>query len=141
MLLDEWKNIKRNHVGKHSGPAGQKSDRSRRILIVTSESAFPFLKKIAVQLSGIYPGVVAEAFAIRNEFFGGKVTVTGLLTGSDIIRQVKAAKPGWGHIVLPGIIFNHRGHTLDGYSAERMRKSLGNGVTTVHSLEELVRLL
>jgi putative radical SAM enzyme (TIGR03279 family) len=140
-LLDEWKNIKRNHIRKPSGQAARKYSRRRRVLIVTSESAYPFIKKIAVRICGIFPGVVAEAFAVRNEFFGGKVTVAGLLTGSDIIKQVKEAKAGWGRIVLPGIIFNHRGHTLDGYSAERIRKSLGVRVAVVHSLAELVPLL
>ena len=141
MLLDEWKKIKRNHVWKHAGPPAWKRSRSRKLLIVTSESAFPFMKKIAVQLNGIFPGVTAEAFAVRNEFFGGKVTVAGLLTGKDIIKQVKAIKTRWNRIVLPGIIFNSRGHTLDGYSAERIRKSLGARAAVVHSLEELVNLL
>jgi putative radical SAM enzyme (TIGR03279 family) len=139
MLLDEWEKIK--HVWKHTRPPARKCSRNGRILIVTSESAFPFQKKIAAQLNGILPGVAAEAFAVRNEFFGGKVTVAGLLTGKDIIKQVKAMKTRWNRIVLPGIIFNSRGHTLDGYSAERIRKSLGVRIAVVHSLEELVQLL
>ena len=124
MLLDEWKKIKHDHGWKHAGPPVGKHRRSGRTLIVTSESAFPFLKKIAAQLNGILPGTAAVVFPVRNGFFGGMVTVAGLLTGKDIIKQVKAMKTGWNRIVLPGIIFNSRGHTLDGYSAERIRKSL-----------------
>jgi putative radical SAM enzyme (TIGR03279 family) len=140
-LLDEWKDIKRDHFRKCSEPAAGKRGRSRRILIITSESAFPFLNKIVGWFSGIFPGVAVEAFAVRNEFFGGEVTVAGLLTGSDIIRQVKAAGPGRVRVVLPGIIFNTRGHTLDGYSAERIRQNLGGGVSVAHSLKDLVKLL
>jgi hypothetical protein len=138
-LLDEWKDLKRDHIRKSFRPSIRKRGRGRRILIVTSESAFPFLNKIAVWLGGMFPGVAVEAFAVRNEFFGGKVTVAGLLTGSDIIRQVKAAKPC--KVVLPGIIFNDRGHTLDGFSAERIRKILGTKVSVANTLEELVKLL
>jgi putative radical SAM enzyme (TIGR03279 family) len=141
MLLDEWKKIKRNRVGKHAGRPARKRSPNGRVLLVTSESAFPFLKKIAAELNGMFPGGAAEAVAVRNEFFGGKVTVAGLLTGKDIIRQVKAIKTGWNRIVLPGIIFNSRGHTLDDYSAERLRKSLGVRIAVAHSLEEIIHLL
>jgi putative radical SAM enzyme (TIGR03279 family) len=138
MLLDEWKEIKLRHGCKHQRITSENSTGSKRLLIVTSESAYPFLKKISADLGMFFPGVVAEAFAIRNHFFGGMVTVAGLLTGSDIIRQVKAVNDAWDRVVVPGVVFNARGHTLDGYSAQRIEKHCGVKVIVADSLTSLL---
>lgn len=35
-----------------------------------------------------YPGVSAEVYPIQNDFFGTSITVSGLVTGQDLIRQL-----------------------------------------------------
>ncbi|HUI93154.1 MAG TPA: DUF512 domain-containing protein [Chitinivibrionales bacterium] len=141
MLLDEWKKIEVRHGRSHPGNAGGNRNRVKRALLVTSESAFPFIREIADRLSQISLRVTAEALAVQNIFFGREVTVAGLLTGNDIIKQVRATKKAPDLVVLPGIIFNRHGHTLDGYSAERIGKSLGIKVMAADSLDALAKLL
>jgi NifB/MoaA-like Fe-S oxidoreductase len=87
------------------------------------------------------PGSEVRVCAARNEFFGGKVTVAGLLTAQDIVRAVKKTKVRWHTVAVPGVVFNFRGHTLDGYSPGRLGKRLGSSVMVVESLKQCAELV
>lgn len=60
----------------------------RRVSIVTAESAAVFIEKLTEKLVGIFPDLEIRFFKIKNEFFGESITVTGLLTGRDIINTL-----------------------------------------------------
>ena len=83
-------------------------------------------------------GAAIDVKAISNLFFGETVTVAGLLTGRDIVRTVKPLAADYGCVVLPHVMFNARGHTLDGYSKNRIEKQLGLPVKVVGSIGEIV---
>jgi hypothetical protein len=54
---------------------------------------------------------------VRNEFFGGNIGVTGLLTGVDVARALEALPTGGAaRILLPDVALS-RGRFLDGMSA------------------------
>ena len=40
------------------------------------------------------PGLTVRVYPVKNEFFGGQVTVTGLLTGGDILKQLSGRELG-----------------------------------------------
>ena len=61
----------------------------RRADVVTGELAYPLIKMLMDTLCAIHPNIHVRVHMIKNEFFGGNVTVAGLVTGGDIIRQVK----------------------------------------------------
>ena len=69
------------------GEADLESARPARLLVVTGVSAGPFMKSLMRRFP--LPGVEVEVVAIENGFFGPDVTVTGLLTGGDLIRGLK----------------------------------------------------
>ena len=41
-----------------------------------------------------FPNVQADVYAIRNDFFGESITVSGLITAGDLIQQMKEVKLG-----------------------------------------------
>ena len=49
---------------------------------------------MADRLMERFPEVKIQVFPIRNDFFGERITVTGLLTGQDIIAQLKGRDLG-----------------------------------------------
>ena len=51
-------------------------------------------KELIEKLHEYYPNVIIHNYAIRNDFFGERITVTGLLTGQDIIAQLKGQPLG-----------------------------------------------
>jgi putative radical SAM enzyme (TIGR03279 family) len=68
-------------------------------------------------------GVEADLIPVENTFFGPQVTVTGLLTGRDILRAAGEAERLYSRILVPDIIFNEEGLTLDGYSKKAILKN------------------
>ena len=57
--------------------------------VVTGRLAYPYIKKFADMVMAEYPKIKVDVVAIRNDFFGEMITVSGLLTGGDIIKQLK----------------------------------------------------
>ena len=66
------------------GEADLDSARPGRLIVVTGVSVGPFMKSLMKRFQ--IPGVEVEVVSIENGFFGPDVTVTGLLTGGDLIR-------------------------------------------------------
>ncbi len=61
----------------------------RTVSVATGEAAYGLIKGLSDKLSEQCPGLCINVFPIKNEFFGGQVTVTGLLTGTDIANQLR----------------------------------------------------
>ena len=72
----------------------QGDDRKRRVTIATGELAAPILREIGDDITKKYPGIDLQIQAIKNEFFGGKITVAGLLTGQDLAKQLSGLDLG-----------------------------------------------
>ena len=62
---------------------------NRQISIATGTSAFNFISEISEKLCKVVQGLQVKVYKIKNEFFGETITVSGLITGSDIINQLK----------------------------------------------------
>lgn len=77
---------------------GRRKDTSeeieKEISMATGKLAYPFLKEIAGKLMELFPKVTIYVYEITNEFFGEMITVSGLLTGQDIEKQLKGKKLG-----------------------------------------------
>ncbi len=61
---------------------------SKKVSVATGEAAFDMMKRISAKLSAVCPGVELNVYSVKNLFFGGEVTVTGLLTGTDLADQL-----------------------------------------------------
>lgn len=64
------------------------NDKKRKISIATGQLAYAFLKKYIIMLNEKYPQVEVSVYPITNQFFGEKITVSGLVTGTDIMNQL-----------------------------------------------------
>ncbi|HEX3019123.1 MAG TPA: DUF512 domain-containing protein [Chitinispirillaceae bacterium] len=132
-LLESWKSCKKQ---LNSTKTEKKSGKS---LVLTSVSAFPFLQKIVRDACKVQPSLDMDIVAVNNNYFGETVTVAGLLTAKDVIRTIKreAALKRYQQIFLPAVMFNYGGHTLDGFSLQRINKTTGLKIRTAESLEQL----
>ncbi len=66
----------------------------RTVSVATGEAAYDFIKSLADRLEARFNGFKCNVYPIKNKFFGGEVTVTGLLTGRDIAEQLAGAQLG-----------------------------------------------
>ena len=59
------------------------------LTIATGKLAFSIMREAAEKMTEICPGLTIHVHAIRNDFFGETITVAGLVTGQDLIAQMK----------------------------------------------------
>ena len=79
-------------------------DRSGEISTATGKLAYPYIRRMADRIQERYPGVKVHVYCIRNDFFGERITVSGLITGQDIIAQLKGKELG-SRLLLPCNMF------------------------------------
>lgn len=70
------------------------------ISMITGRLAFPYIQEIANKVMDLCKGLKINVYAITNDFFGEQITVSGLLTGQDIIKQLKDKELG-ERVLLP----------------------------------------
>lgn len=94
-----------------------------KMTFVTGVLAAPLLKKCLEQAKEKFPGIQAEIVPIRNEFFGETITVAGLVTGTDIVNQLKGNCQKC--LVIPDCMLRNEGDLfLDSLSVEELEKAL-----------------
>ena len=64
----------------------------RTLPIATGKLTGPPIRGFAEQLMRAFPRLRIHVYGIRNDFFGETITVSGLVTGQDLIRQLKERK-------------------------------------------------
>lgn len=102
----------------------------REVHIVTGISALPVIQPIAGRLKQI-SGLTLEIIPVKNRFFGGNVTVTGLLTGHDIINTLGKKYIG-KQIILPGVLLKeHSRSLLDDITIEEIEQKTGTSIIIV----------
>ncbi|MGI6328282.1 MAG: DUF512 domain-containing protein [Dethiobacteria bacterium] len=73
-----------------------------KISLVTGQSGGPFLKLFLAELEKIR-GIKANLHVLANKFWGGNVTVTGLLTGSDLLSGLAQKELGQA-VFIPAVM-------------------------------------
>ena len=68
-----------------------------KVSLVTGRLAAPFLRELADAFMKEFSGYEVDVVDIRNDFFGEKITVSGLITGQDLLAQTKERE--LGHIL------------------------------------------
>ncbi|MGN0406387.1 MAG: DUF512 domain-containing protein [Bariatricus sp.] len=69
-------------------------EREIHLSMATGKLAYPYLKEMLERLKVKYPNLSVNLFEIRNDFFGERITVAGLITGQDLIAQLKGKDLG-----------------------------------------------
>ena len=83
----------------------KRNDRSihKQVSLATGKLATPILEEIVQKVNCILPNIRGKVYMIENDFFGHEITVAGLLTGQDIIAQLKD-KPLGDYLILPQVL-------------------------------------
>lgn len=100
-------------------------DDEGEISVATGKLAYPVLKNVIEKVGKICPNKKVHLYEIRNDFFGESITVSGLITGQDIINQLKG-KPLGKAIYLPVNMFRSGEEVfLDDTTREDVENRLG----------------
>ena len=108
-------------------------DRKIHRTIATGELAAPFLRKHVESVRKKYPNVDIQVLAIKNEFFGGKITVAGLITGTDLISQLKGKDLGDRLLLTNHMLKSGEPVFLDDVTVDDVQNALQIKVSIVES--------
>jgi len=102
-----------------------------KVTLITAKLGAQALDPIIDELLRI-KNLEVEPFVIENHFFGPEVTVTGLLTGTDILDQLQEAETELGDLVIvPEVVLNDNDLFLDDLSWTEFKSKLNVEVIKV----------
>ena len=78
-----------------------------------------------------FPNVDVDVISIRNEFFGETITVSGLITGQDLIRQLSGRDLGEKLLLPCNMLKNEEDVFLDDISVEELSRKLNVEIVIV----------
>lgn len=108
----------------------KKSNKNRSVILATGELVYPFIAKMADEVQQ-RTGVKTTVYAIKNNFFGGGVNVSGLVCGQDIIEQLRG-KTNADILLIPDVMLRDNDEIfLDDVSVSQLEKELGIKVESV----------
>ncbi len=105
----------------------------REISMATARLAFPFIRDMAGRMMETVPGLTIHVYEIRNDFFGEMITVSGLLTGQDLIAQLTGQKLGETLYLPQNVLRSGEEVFLDDVTVTEMEKALQVKVDIIKS--------
>ena len=93
--------------------------------IATGTSAAPFFRKLLDLGGETYPELDGRVYAIQNDFFGRSINVTGLITGQDLIAQLKGRDLGQRLFISQNMLRRREMDFLDDVTLEQASEALG----------------
>lgn len=108
-------------------------DRKKELSIATGVLAYPYIKDLSEKVCQKYPGIQASVYEIKNNFFGERITVAGLLTGKDIISQLKGKELGERLLLSSNVLRSGEDVFLDDVTVSEMEIALQTKVSIVKS--------
>ena len=110
--------------------------------IATGVAAAPFIARLVDAAKERFPSLRGEVVPIVNDFFGHSITVSGLVTGRDILAQLSERALG-ERVVIPANMLRHgEGVFLDDVTLEQLSAALRRPVqvseTDGYSLAETI---
>jgi putative radical SAM enzyme (TIGR03279 family) len=111
-------------------------EKRRKVSIATSVSSYKYIKELTDVLENKYTDLKVNIYKIRNEFFGENITVTGLITGQDLVKQLFDKDLGEELLISVSMLRSGEEVFLDDYTVDMLEKELGTRVTVVENCGE-----
>lgn len=105
----------------------------QEVSIATGKLAAPFVLQLAGQIEKRCTGLTVRVYEIENDFFGRQITVAGLLTGQDLIRQLTSQALGQMLLLPCSMLRSGENVFLDDITVEELEKALQIKVRIVKS--------
>ena len=108
-----------------------KPSKKRIISLATGEAAYTFIKEMVDKCLKKWDNLECNVYAVKNIFFGGEITVAGLVTATDIEEQLKGKELG-EELLIPSVMLRDGGDMfLDSVTLEELSERLNVKITPV----------
>ena len=105
----------------------------QKVTIACGEGVFPYMKRIMSMINEKFPNITINTRAIKNNFFGGGVNVSGLVTGGDLIDQLRDDDLGDRLIITSSMLRFENDLFLDDVSTDDVERELGVTLVPVNN--------
>lgn len=122
LLKAEFAKALQEEIEKNGGKPDE--SRKERMTLVTGRLAYPAMKEMAEEVMKWFPGLKLQVTAITNVFFGEQITVSGLLTGQDIISQLKGKNLGTRILLPQNVLRSGENYFLDDVTLPQLEEAL-----------------
>lgn len=104
-----------------------------KVTIACGEGVFPYMKRIMSMINEKFPNITINTRAIKNNFFGGGINVSGLVTGGDLIDQLRGDDLG-DRLLIPSSMLRFENDLfLDDVSTDDVERELGVTLVPVNN--------
>ena len=110
----------------------------RKVTIATGELAYPMMQDFAQRVVEKFPQVQVQVKKIVNDFFGHTITVAGLVTGQDLLRQLDGVELGDALLIPANMLRHEQDKFLDDVTIEQVREKLGEVIPVENDGFELL---
>ena len=105
----------------------------RTVSLITGMAAYEHISALAKELTSRVDCLTVNVYSIVNNFFGSSVTVAGLITGGDVVEQLKGKNLG-DELLFPSVMLRADGDVfLDDMTPDALGEKLGVPVRAVES--------
>ena len=107
-------------------------DIKRRVTIPTGEGVYTFMEHVMDFAREKFPGLEINLVPVHNDFFGGTVNVTGLLTGRDLVNRLSRENLGDAILLAPSMLMADEDIFLDDMTVQQLSEKLGVPAYRMH---------
>ena len=106
-------------------------ERDREVSIATGFLAYPYIQRMADRIMEKYPKSKLHVYGIRNDFFGELITVSGLITGKDLMEQLEGRDLGDCLLLPCNMLRSGKNVFLDDVTVEEVEERLKTPVQII----------
>ncbi|MBP3706700.1 MAG: DUF512 domain-containing protein [Clostridia bacterium] len=107
------------------------SKERRHISVATGIAAYPLIKETALMCENKNSNLKCDVYAIKNNFFGNRITVSGLVTATDIIDQLSGLDLGEELLIPESMLRSEGDMFLDSITVDELSERLSVKVVMV----------
>lgn len=133
LLKDEFKEAMQTAVHQKKLYRDLSDGKTRRLTLATGKLAYRTICDLAAQMMKAFEWLDLNVVAIRNDFFGERITVSGLLTGQDLIAQLKDLPLGDKLLLPQNVLRSGENYFLDDITVPQLEEALQVRVDIVKS--------
>lgn len=133
LLKDEFKEAMQTAVHQKKLYRDLSDGKTRRLTLATGKLAYRTICDLAAQMMKAFEWLDLNVVAIRNDFFGERITVSGLLTGQDLIAQLKDLPLGDKLLLPQNVLRSGENYFLDDITVPQLEDALQVRVDIVKS--------
>ena len=133
LLKDEFKEAMQTAVHQKKLYRDLSDGKTRRLTLATGKLAYQTICDLAAQMMKAFEWLDLNVVAIRNDFFGERITVSGLLTGQDLIAQLKDLPLGEKLLLPQNVLRSGENYFLDDITVPQLEEALQVRVDIVKS--------